>query len=83
MIAMLGLNLNSLILALVLQWIVCGIFTYGYTYAYFQGEYADMAERNRKADRKFAFMCSLMGTIGLLLILFLFDGAKHGLKFRK
>ncbi len=70
-------------------WIVCGVWAYGLTFAYFQGEFCVSPEerddewRKKKlhADRIFALDAALWGPIGVLTALIM-GQTHHGLKFR-
>ena len=57
------------IILAILVWIVCGVFAYGLTFAYFQETYPMIAEQDAKYDRRFAGIISIFGPLGLFVIL--------------
>jgi len=63
-------------------WVACGILAAGYTFAYFQGEYADHAEFTRRADQRFATMMGLSGPIGLGVAYFAGRRGRYGWRLR-
>lgn len=64
-----------------LIYIVGGVFSFGITFAYFQGEYACIAEDQYHSDRRFAmFWAFFPGCI--IVAIFMSRGLKHGLKFK-
>lgn len=67
--------------------IIFGILTYGYTFAYFQGEYPILAYKDYKNDKTDAFCFAVWGVGGFLGMVFYGLIAKknvfkHGMKFR-
>ena len=71
-------------LAIIAIWIICGVFAYGITFAYFQGEFPDIFD-----ERRTVIVTACLGTFlailgpGGLLVSFLMSGfAQHGLKWR-
>ena len=68
------------IYAIAVIWIICGVFSYGFTFAYFQREWPPIAEQGVREDRWFAFMTSFLGPV--MLIIEAFAGQmKHGVMF--
>ncbi len=63
------------IIIIALVWLLCGVISYGRTYAHFQGEYPGIAEKYRNRDRRVALRVATTGPIGLIYSL-LQD--KHG-----
>ena len=72
----------KVILLVLIIWLICGILTYGITFAYMQEEYPLVAEIGYEADRNFAILLGICGPIGLLVSFFRSGFAKHGLKFK-
>ena len=68
------------LLSISVIWIVCGIFVYGRTLAFFQGEFPNIAKTDRKLDRNFALVSAAFGPFGLIVVLI--SGANHGYMWR-
>lgn len=68
----------------VVAWLACGVVAGMLSFAWLQLEYPEIAERDKRADSKDAFMDSLAGPIALIAILLFLaekEGSfKHGLK---
>jgi len=62
-------------------WIVCGILSYGITFAYFQREYPLIAKKCRTEDRIFAVFDAFFGPIGLITSWMIYRRF-HGFKWR-
>lgn len=65
----------------IVGWIVCGVLTYGITFAYFQKKYPIIARESYREDMGIAVFYGLLGPIGLFVILVSSGFAKYGLKF--
>lgn len=65
---------------LLLCYVVCMFFAFGFIYGYLQLEWPNLAEKGRQDDIRMALCISLFGPITLILILFKGD-YKHGLLF--
>lgn len=63
-------------------WLVCGIFAYAITFAYYQREYAAIAKLTYRNDLLFAIFIGMTGPFGLLVSLFGSKFVHHGLKWR-
>jgi len=66
---------------LVVIWVLCGIETYGRLFAYFQREYAVIADENYKSDIIFCAIISLTGPIAFI-VSFIVKHRGYGYKFR-
>jgi hypothetical protein len=72
-----------LILMGIAVWVVCGVFTYGFTFAYFQRKWPRLAAQYYSSDRKFAVAIGLTGPFGLLGAFIGAGGTyQYGLKWR-
>jgi len=71
-----------LFVILLASWVVCGVFAYGITLAYFQGEFPLSAREHYTKDINTAVFFGLSGIVGFAISFFLSGCAKHGLKFR-
>lgn len=69
-----------LIIGLV-AWIVSSVLTYGFLFSYCQNEFPSVAEESIEDDKKFAFLFSVLGLVGLLAVIFT-HSYEHGLKFK-
>jgi len=69
---------------LAVVWIVCGVLTYGVTFAYFWRKFPLLQDEpsELRRDRNFAILTACTGPIGLLTAIFCSDFARYGLKFR-
>lgn len=65
----------------VMIWIICGILSYGFIFAYFQNEYIFIAKEEYNNDQKKAFTIALFGVCGLVAVICL-NGYKYGLKYK-
>ncbi len=70
-----------IIIMIVAIWVICGVFTYGLSFAYVQKEFSTIAERDYKKDKRYALYLGLLGIFSLIVVLFT-NGIKHGLKFK-
>ena len=73
--------MNSLLLYAPFH-LLCGVLTYGITYAYFQREYPRTGDASYREDAGFALTLGLLGPITLIPAFFNSGFAKHGFKFR-
>ena len=64
-----------------LLWIVCGIISYGFDFAYYQREYSPIAKKDYKEDRIICVFFALLGPINLIEII-IRKNYKHGLKYK-
>lgn len=64
----------------ILFWLLCSVLAYGFTFAFMQGEVPETAKKCYRQDREMAFVMSLFGPLGLIVI-FSFGGIVHGLKY--
>ena len=72
-----------IILAAIIVWIVCGAFAYGLTFAYFQGKYSYIANKDIKADRWLVGIMSVFGPTSLIVALIQTNyGKDYGLKWK-
>ena len=63
-------------------WILCGVINYGLMFAYFQREWAIIAEDTYYEDVLFCTIASLLGPMALFVtLLFTGFGIKHGFKW--
>ncbi len=69
---------SALIAAGVVGHLMCSVLAYGITFAYFQGEFPELAEKQRLIDRIFSVVVAVFGPIGLLTTYIWSDFAKHG-----
>ena len=60
-------------------WLLCALYTYGVTFAYFQGEYPKL---DKASDRQFALAYSLFGPLTAIIATFLSGFLKHGWRLR-
>ena len=60
-------------------WIVCGVFAYGFTLAYFQLEFP--GAKSKGSDTAFAALFGALGPIGLIVALSN-HGSKYGLLWK-
>ena len=78
-----SLFLSALAIA---AWLACSVVIYGASFAYFQREYALLAEDDYAKDKSFSIFLGVLGLIsgpiGLALNYILFDKFKHGLKWK-
>lgn len=72
--------LTLFIIGYIIFYIICGILSYGFLFAYFQREYPTIAKKKFGRDSVFAHIMALFGPIALLDI-FLTGTYKHGLLF--
>jgi hypothetical protein len=67
-------------------WALCGLLAYGVVFAHLQGEYPDLAQRDRQRDKNFALSIAWSGPIGLIVSLCIVSlcssGIKHGWRLR-
>jgi len=64
-----------------LVWVFCGVLTYGFSLAYFQGHWPEIAKQDYLRDCAYAFVLSFTGIYGLIVILI--EGEhKYGLMYR-
>lgn len=54
----------------IIGWIVCGVLSFGLSFAYFQRAYPMFAEAVYRTDWIESFVCGLFGPIGLLATFF-------------
>lgn len=69
-----------IVISILIFWIICGYFQYGYYFAYFQKEYPRLAKKDYEQDKRIALETSFFGPIGLL-ISFYGGYTKHGRKY--
>ena len=70
------------IAAVITLWVVCGVFAYGRVFAYFEGEYAQIAcPGHTKENKEMALLAGLLGPVGLI-VTFTSGCCGHGLKWR-
>ena len=66
-------------------WLICGLVTYGLTFACFQHAFPSIAKEYEDKDRRRALYTGMFGPIGLVAIITLLFSEgyyfKHGLKF--
>jgi NhaP-type Na+/H+ or K+/H+ antiporter len=75
-----SLTIAAFCFALSFLYTVCGSFAYGLSFAYFQREWPEIAEKWEDRDRRMARMVAILGPFGLALALVM-GGTRHGLKF--
>ena len=61
-------------------WAVCGVLAYGFTFAFLQRGWPASAKENATGDWLLAMVTGAIGPYGLLIIL-LYGGFRHGLKW--
>lgn len=71
-----------IMVAFILVWIVCGIASYGITFAYHQAEFSSIAEEHYREDVAHSALFALFGPIALLVALGTTGFAKHGWRWR-
>lgn len=64
-------------------WLGCSVLAYAITFAYFDREYPESADKLRSEHAVFGLYVGMYGPIGLVMAFALSGCAKHGLKFRK
>ena len=69
------------IIIFAILWIICGILSYGFLFAYFQNEYIFIAKEDYNKDKRYAFGIALLGICGLVAIICM-NQYKHGLKYK-
>lgn len=74
------MTIEAIIVPVMTIWLMIGIINYGATYAYYQREYPNIADKNRTGDRGFATFIALLGPLGLIMIID-HNGFKHGFKY--
>lgn len=67
-------------IGLVILYVIQAVLIYGMTFGYFEGEYPD--SENMGVAGFMGIVASILPFIGPLLILFLSEGAKHGLRYK-
>jgi hypothetical protein len=75
------LHTALLIASIAVVWVVCGVFAFGLTLAYFQKQFPALAEQDWQHDRRVARILALWGPLGVLIAVACGD-IKHGLMFR-
>jgi len=70
-----------MIISICLFWIVCGVFAFGLTFAYFQRKYPSTAEERYRVDLCFALALAIFGPLGLSCAL-VNGGYEYRLKFK-
>ena len=68
-------------LVVLIVWIAGGAFTYGTTFAYYQGVLGRNAPSHRYRDMAAAFLSSLAGPFGPVLAFFSTERFKYGFRF--
>lgn len=57
-----------LLLGILIIWLLLGLWTYGLTFAYYQGRWPQFAAENRNADRLFALFTALLAPISFPVV---------------
>lgn len=74
------------LLIFILCWIICGVFAYGITFAYFQSmfpsERCDVSSDTYDDNMNIAFIMGFSGPFGLIIALINSGFARHGLKWK-
>jgi hypothetical protein len=65
----------------ILLWLVCGLWAYGRTLAYFQGRYQLIAPDMLMQDRLFAMQMGCFGITGLIVTYFLNKPNIYGVRW--
>jgi hypothetical protein len=75
---------KEITMLLLIYYILCGIFGYGFSFAYFQGKFPVIAEKEYWTDFWMASIVGFFGPFGLIAIVIITipDVFKYGLKFR-
>ena len=66
---------------ILIVWIICGVFNYGYTFAYCQREWPSIATECEMGDRAFAVFMAIIGMACFIAII-ITGTAKHGIMYR-
>ncbi len=61
-------------------WFACGVFGFGFTFAYFQALFIEDAFAERFSDLGIAILVGLMGPVGLFIVLIM-GGYRYGLRY--
>jgi len=69
---------RTLVVILLVVWVLCGVFNYGGTYAYFQDEFSLIAEDARGKHRAFAFTMGVFGPFATPVVVWGSEVLKHG-----
>jgi len=64
-----------------LLWVLCGLLSYGYGFAYLQRHFPTIAELHYYEDMKFSLLMSLLGPFNLLAVI-VKGLCKHGFKLK-
>lgn len=66
---------------ILILWVICGYYSYGYCFGYFQREFPTLAERDYEKDRRRALFYCLSGPLSLAVD-FMMGQTKHGRKYK-
>lgn len=72
------MSTTTVIILLAILYIITCVLNYGYSFSYFQHEFALICCKRRKENRRFALIWCLTGPIGILFHLFNTQYMKHG-----
>lgn len=59
--------MELVLIVLMVVWAVCGYFAYGFSFAYYQKEYPEIANESRDDDKKYALKFSFLGVVALIV----------------
>jgi len=63
-------------------WVICGVLSYGITFAFYQKQFPTIAKEHYDAHKSFATKMAMFGPINLLAALIVYGGYKHGFKWK-